>query len=474
MMHAFRALVCLMLVGAWLRAGEAAPAAIDQWFVGELNGQPAISMHLVSAPVDGGGRSTVAELAVVLRRKLGAKEFRIEIRQRQELAEDARGRITGFRIDHDENGVRTAASGRILDGKAIAEVHRLGRIEAQEIVIPPGTELLGQVAGQERMAAAVAAMTAGSAPPSIAYGAIELVSHRLTLVNSTARYQKADGDGNLMFTVASDILPIPSRAVVTPRGDLVSMGIEFGPFSLVVKRAPGAVALLGGSIDSAGQVAMRGDPPQGREVERYRLPAGAQVPTGDVQSQEGDVVTVRRVAPPEPLPDPAPFLAREPQLETDDADFRAWVGGITAGHADAADRAEALRLAVRSHITIRDLNTADGSALETFRNRKGDCTEHANMLCAALRIAGIPARVDIGIVHSIDYGAWVGHAWVTAWIDGRWTLLDAAYPGVPRSRYLRMGTASGGNVASTQGAIVAAMSALMGRDKAIEGLPPSP
>jgi transglutaminase-like putative cysteine protease len=171
-----------------------------------------------------------------------------------------------------------------------------------------------------------------------------------------------------------------------------------------------------------------------------------------------------REAQPTALDDPAPFLAREPQLELDDPELRAWVDGLSAGKTDKLDLAEDLRLAVRSHITTRDLATADGTALDTFRNRRGDCTEHANLLCAALRIAGIPARVDIGVVHSIDHGAWVGHAWVSAWIDGRWRHLDAAYPGVPRSRYLRLGSSTGQDGAKTAGAMIAALASLMGRE----------
>ena len=475
-MNVLRAAACWLVLGVLLTAVEAQPQAIDQWFVGNINigdqkPQPAVSLHLVSIPVTGGGRSTVAELAVVLRRPLGGQESRIEIHQRQELAEDSRGHITGFRIDHDENGVRTMAVGKVEPGKAVAEVHRLGRIERQEIAIPEGTELLGQIAGQERMAQAVAQATSGSPPPPVAFAGIELVSNSLSLVRSTARFLKADSEGNLVFTVLSTLIPIPSQATVTQRGDLVAMGIALGPFKLEIHRAPGPVALLGATVDAARLVRMQGPPPLGREVERYRLPAGVSLPGGDAQSQAGDVVTVLRVAAPEPLADPAPFLAREAQLETDDAALRAWVASIVAGYEGASDQGEALRLAVRSHITSRDLATADGSALETFRNRKGDCSEHANLLGAVLRIAGIPARVDVGLVHSIDHGAWVGHAWVSAWMDGRWSLLDAAYPGVPRSRYLRLGTSSGGNSASTQGAIIAALAGIMGQT--IECLPPS-
>jgi hypothetical protein len=455
--------IAVLLISLTLLSAGETPQVVDQWYIGDLNGQPAVSLHLVSTPVVGGGRSTVAEMAVVLRRPLGAKEFRIEIRQRQELTEDDAGRITRFRIDHDENGTRTAAVGTVEGGIAHAEVAHLGRIEKQEILLPEGVEVLGQIAGQERMANAVANAKEGE-KPTLAFAGLELVSHRVALIRSTARFAGIEEDGNLRFVVTSDILPVPTTAVVTRRGDLVRMAVDLTLFKIEVRRADGPVALLGAQVDAAGLVAAKGPSPKGEEVELYRIPSASSVAEDDFQSREGDVVAVRREAKPSELADPAPYLAREPQLEIDDPQMRAWVEGISAGETNKLDLAEALRLAVRSHITSRDLNTADGTALDTFRNRRGDCTEHANLLCAALRIAGIPARVDVGVVHSIDHGAWVGHAWVSAYIDGSWRHLDAAYPGVARSRYMRLGSSTGADGAKTAGAMIAALASMMGRE----------
>ncbi len=459
-------LTALLLATVVLAAGDS-PQVVDQWFLGELNGQPAVSLHLVSTPVVGGGRSTVAEMAVVLRRPFAGKEFRVEIRQRQELAEDERGRITGFRIDHDENGTRTIANGTVKDGKAFAEVAHLGRLEKEEIVLPEGVEVLGQIAGQEKMAAAVAAAPDGK-PAPIHFAGLELVSHRVVLVRSVARFISTEPDGNLRFSVTSDILPVPTTAVVTLKGDLVRMLVDLTLFKIEVRPAPGPVALLGAQIDATGLVGAKGPPPSGRALELYRLPADGSVTEDEWQSRNGDVIAVRREAKPSELADPAPFLAREPQLELDDPAMRAWVEGVATGKTDKLDLAEDLRLAVRSHITQRDLTTADGTALDTFRSRQGDCTEHANLLCAALRIAGIPARVDVGVVHPLDHATWVGHAWVSAWIDGSWRHLDAAYPGVARSCYLRLGSSTGKDGAKTAGAMIAALASLMGRE--IEGL----
>lgn len=100
--------------------------------------------------------------------------------------------------------------------------------------------------------------------------------------------------------------------------------------------------------------------------------------------------------------------------------------------------AEALRRLVRAHLRNKDLGVAFASAAEAARSRQGDCSEHATLLCALLRIRGIPARIAVGIGHADRFGgrsnvfAW--HAWAQAWIDGRWVDLDAtlARPGEGR------------------------------------------
>jgi hypothetical protein len=459
MHRAMHRLFVLLLLSLIIVAEE---TVVDRWYVGELNGQPAVGLHLVSTPIAGGGRSTVAEMNVVLRRPMGSQVFRIEVKSRQELTEDEQGRIIAFRFDQDENGQRTAARGQVKDGTVQAEIHRLGRVERQDIALGEGTRLMGVVAQQ-----ALLAQASAEGKAEVAFSGLELVSNRVALVQSTGRAAGSDPDGGLVWTVTSDLMPIPTRMVVDRRGELLRMGMDLGLFKIEVRRADGPVALLGAEVDAAGLVQAVGTP-KGGERQRYRLPTGAQAAADEFQTVEGSVVTVAARAEPKPLVDPTEFLKAEPQLETDDQQMRAWVMDIIRGHADPLDRADALRLAVRSHITQRDLTTADGSALETFRNRKGDCSEHANFLAAALRIAGIPSRVEVGIIYSSGHGGWVGHAWNSAYVDGRWVLFDAAFPGVARSNYIKMGTASGGDPARSVGALLSSLTTIMG--KQIESL----
>ncbi|MBA4028220.1 MAG: hypothetical protein C0475_03640 [Planctomyces sp.] len=105
--------------------------------------------------------------------------------------------------------------------------------------------------------------------------------------------------------------------------------------------------------------------------------------------------------------------------------------------------ARALERAVHEHIVKKDFGVGFASASEVVRTRHGDCTEHGVLLAAALRSAGIPARVVTGLVGLRADPAGRGlagdgdifgyHMWTQALIPGPtgalgWVDLDAALP----------------------------------------------
>ncbi|SFS19794.1 Transglutaminase-like superfamily protein [Dyella sp. OK004] len=89
-----------------------------------------------------------------------------------------------------------------------------------------------------------------------------------------------------------------------------------------------------------------------------------------------------------------------------------------------------LRSFVSHYITQHGLDVGYASALEVVGTRQGDCTEYSVLLAAMARAEGIPARVVTGMVYADRYAntsrVFVPHAWVQAWIDGRWQSYDAA------------------------------------------------
>jgi Transglutaminase-like superfamily len=137
----------------------------------------------------------------------------------------------------------------------------------------------------------------------------------------------------------------------------------------------------------------------------------------------------------------SPRAGTEPPPQPEDTAANDWMQSDAPAIRDTAARAvgdatsdlqrmRRLRLFVSSYIEKKGLDIGYASALETLGTRQGDCTEHAVLLAALARAVGIPARVVTGMVYAERSGGasrvFVPHAWMQAWIDGRWTSYDAA------------------------------------------------
>ena len=67
-------------------------------------------------------------------------------------------------------------------------------------------------------------------------------------------------------------------------------------------------------------------------------------------------------------------------------------------------------------------------ALSTLENRVGDCNEHAVLLAALARAAGIPCRIEAGLVYMKE--RFYYHAWNLVYL-GRWITVDALFGQIP-------------------------------------------
>jgi hypothetical protein len=61
------------------------------------------------------------------------------------------------------------------------------------------------------------------------------------------------------------------------------------------------------------------------------------------------------------------------------------------------------------------------SALETLKNREGDCNEHAVLAAALFRAVGIPSKVCVGLIYK--NGRFFYHAWNEVYL-GKWVPID--------------------------------------------------
>lgn len=81
------------------------------------------------------------------------------------------------------------------------------------------------------------------------------------------------------------------------------------------------------------------------------------------------------------------------------------------------------------HLTVNlrrsVFSTSLQPASEVAKRMFGDCTEHAVLLAAMMRSRGIPSRVVIGLIYIEKAGAYAGHMWTEALIEGRWIPFDS-------------------------------------------------
>lgn len=94
------------------------------------------------------------------------------------------------------------------------------------------------------------------------------------------------------------------------------------------------------------------------------------------------------------------------------------------GSEDPGTIAVRLERYVYEKLEKKNFSTALASAAEVAERMEGDCTEHACLLAAMLRAKQIPSRVAVGFVYADKLGAFGGHMWTEALLDGKWVPLD--------------------------------------------------
>ena len=117
-------------------------------------------------------------------------------------------------------------------------------------------------------------------------------------------------------------------------------------------------------------------------------------------------------------------------VQSDAPPIRALAAEASIGAEDDQQKMLQLRDFVSGYIQPHGRDIGYASALEVVRLRAGDCKAHAVLLAALARAQHIPARVVTGMVYADRYGGsrqvFVPHAWVQAWVHGRWQSFDAA------------------------------------------------
>ena len=123
----------------------------------------------------------------------------------------------------------------------------------------------------------------------------------------------------------------------------------------------------------------------------------------------------------------AAFLQPELNVESDHPEITEKASEIIGNTKDPLAAARELMAWVYSHVEKRPVISVP-SALEVLKHRVGDCNEHAALLTALLRAAGIPARLCVGLVYANE--GFFYHAWIEAWL-GEWISMDPTLNQMP-------------------------------------------
>ncbi len=124
------------------------------------------------------------------------------------------------------------------------------------------------------------------------------------------------------------------------------------------------------------------------------------------------------------------FLKSTPFIQADNPKIKKKVFEIVSP--DDGDQAKAGKLVAWVYKNVEKrpvLSVPD--ALETLENMAGDCNEHAVLLAALARAAGLPAEIETGLVYM--RGKFFFHAWNVLYIKslGDWITADASLGQIP-------------------------------------------
>jgi hypothetical protein len=359
------------------------------------------------------------------------------------------GRLVRFESELTQGTVPQRSAGRVEGDALTIETTTLGKTTRETIPWSPerrgfyaieGSLLRRPMApGERRRFEALVVATNQAAEIEIVagdYEPVELPGGTYDLLRVEAVTRFADGQA------------LPTLHWCDRTGDILKTEVDL--MELAIHRAPKEVALEKTdppSVDLGWDVVVKVDRPIPRahrtRTARYRLelsggdPAGVFVTGASQQVRSlgphAAEVTVYALRPGErggneaAPADPPTEADRRPNnfIQSDHPKIAAMAAEVAGDEPDPWQKALRLERHVYQYITKKDFSQAFATAAEVVEDPQGDCTEHAVLLAALCRAAGIPARVAIGLVYMDRPQAFGYHMWNEVHVEGRWIPLDA-------------------------------------------------
>jgi len=245
--------------------------------------------------------------------------------------------------------------------------------------------------------------------------------------------------------VSVDFMGMKQVAWIDPDGSVLR---EEGILGIALERVTREEALAGleGAVSAdLTEIAAIPSPKLIKDAESLKLlklrlegfPGGSFFLDGGRQVYRNGVLTIRRESSLDPSAGSgatagnlSEFLNATPFIQSDHQKIRRKVAEIIAPGDSDGTKGEKLVAWVHKNLEKRPVLSVP-NAQETLENRVGDCNEHAVLLAALGRAAGLPAEVEAGLVYL--RGRFFYHAWNILYLRDRggWVTADAVLGQMP-------------------------------------------
>ncbi len=436
---------------ATLRAGKPAattPPVLDEaWYLLKMGGQSLGTQHDIArqiVPAQGQTPGLVlADSTVSL--TVTRMNMKIEMQFDTQFTEDTAGAVNGFKYRELSNTGNQIVSGAVQGDKLLVTIETAGRTEHKEFPWDP--QAIGLYAQNMRLK--YAKLSEGQV-----IGFKTFMPELLKMISVTVtvgKMEKVDVAGKTMelrrADVTMDVLPgMVTTSWLDAGGNVMKSHIALlgGLDQVRVDEATAKSVATGAEIFANYFIPCNckiADPEEVTSVV-YKIAAPSAAlnqvvwPTQrqTVVDRQGDAL-ILRVASEWPKTETpgaaltreqlAPYLGPTQYIQSDDAAIRDTAAKIAGGTAPDLARAKKLEQWVCDNVSAKDFRMGFSTASEVMKNREGDCTEHAVLLAALCRAAGIPSRVACGVVY------WQGifgyHMWTEIY-DRGWVAVDATMP----------------------------------------------
>jgi hypothetical protein len=363
----------------------------------------------------------------------------LRVRTAADLAQD--GTLSRFQFDLDSNLFRFHARGEVTGNRLTVRIGTPGE-ETTSVMDLLRAPYLG---GGILTAAGAWELKPGQSRTVSLFDPASLGQREVQITLMGEEILIVMGKGRRAKKLSVDFMGMKQLAWIDADGATLR---EEGILGLVLERVTKENALAG--IESAASADLTEfaaipssrpiDAPAKLAVLKVRLEGLAEVQLfldGGRQAYGNGLMTIRRESlagaaaqSPNANEDLSVFLRSSTMIQADHPKIRECLRQIVATGDPEGAKARKIWNWVYRNLEKRPVLSVP-NALETLENRVGDCNEHAVLLTALARAAGIPADVEAGVVY--QRGCFYYHAWNVLFIKewGGWVTADATLGQLP-------------------------------------------